>query len=287
MRHAANVLRMFPHLRQGFALTMYRSRILMGMTANGTQTMSLVSPINKVSKCEIAVSFLLTLSFFFFTRFIHSRPTSSNLFSYFLFVCSDLFMLSVPTCYCDHAKPDSCTHFWTSSGPTSGPTTCVDDPLFLDSYGDDCSWYTANEPLGCPNHGTEIGDCTSGTCEANAACCHCIATGPTPAPGVCVDDVSFTDSYGDDCQWYTDNEPPGCPNYGFELGNCTSSRTGFCTATFSCCQCQLAVAATPSPTPAPSSGPTPNPTSGPTSAPTSGPTSGPTNMPTICEGTNE
>mmetsp|Transcript_17293 Transcript_17293/g.42224 ORF Transcript_17293/g.42224 Transcript_17293/m.42224 type:complete len:87 (+) Transcript_17293:334-594(+) len=22
-----------------------------------------------------------------------------------------------------------------------------------------------------------------------------------------IDDVSFTDSYGDDCQWYTDNEP--------------------------------------------------------------------------------
>mmetsp|Transcript_17281 Transcript_17281/g.42162 ORF Transcript_17281/g.42162 Transcript_17281/m.42162 type:complete len:134 (+) Transcript_17281:20-421(+) len=114
-------------------------------------------------------------------------------------VHSDLFMLSVPTCYCDHAKPDSCTHFWTSSGPTSGPTTCVDDPLFLDSYGDDCSWYTANEPLGCPNYGTELGDCTFGRCVANEACCQCLENVPAPAPGVCVDDVSFSDAYGDDC----------------------------------------------------------------------------------------
>mmetsp|Transcript_17279 Transcript_17279/g.42151 ORF Transcript_17279/g.42151 Transcript_17279/m.42151 type:complete len:177 (+) Transcript_17279:20-550(+) len=134
-------------------------------------------------------------------------------------VHSDLFMLSVPTCYCDHAKPDSCTHFWTSSGPTSGPTTCVDDPLFLDSYGDDCSWYTANEPLGCPNYGTELGDCTFGRCVANEACCQCLENVPAPAPGVCVDDVSFSDSYGDDCQWYTDNEPRKSNQQGFEMRN--------------------------------------------------------------------
>merc|ERR1712084_209726 len=61
--------------------------------------------------------------------------------------------------------------------------TCTNDPSFIDSFGDDCSWYEENDP------DCSFGDCCDiGNGTANTACCICGGgiTGPvapvTPAP---------------------------------------------------------------------------------------------------------
>ena len=51
--------------------------------------------------------------------------------------------------------------------PPSGE--CTDTPNWVDSYGDDCSWYEVNDFEGCPSHGFESGPL--GTAHDN--CCHC------------------------------------------------------------------------------------------------------------------
>merc|ERR1712151_448279 len=70
----------------------------------------------------------------------------------------------------------------TPPSPTP-PGTCTNDPNFIDSFGDDCSWYEENDP------DCSFGDCCDiGNGTANTACCICGGgiTGPvapvTPAP---------------------------------------------------------------------------------------------------------
>merc|ERR1712151_529108 len=70
----------------------------------------------------------------------------------------------------------------TPPSPTP-PGTCTNDPNFIDSYGDDCSWYEENDP------DCSFGDCCDiGNGTTNTACCICGGgiTGPvapvTPAP---------------------------------------------------------------------------------------------------------
>jgi len=61
--------------------------------------------------------------------------------------------------------------------------TCTNDPSFIDSFGDDCSWYEEFDPT------CSFGDCCdAGSGTANQACCICGGgitepVGPvTPAP---------------------------------------------------------------------------------------------------------
>ena len=139
-------------------------------------------------------------------------------------------------------------------GPAPTPTppgTCTNDPSFSDSFGDDCSWYEEFDPT-CSLGGC----CENGSGTANTACCICgggitspttpttpITPAPvtpvpaTPAPvttapvgsGICTNDPSFSDSFGDDCSWYEANDPT-C-----SLGGCCENGSG--TANTACCIC--------------------------------------------------
>lgn len=68
----------------------------------------------------------------------------------------------------------------------------------------------------------------------------------TPTPdGECVDQPDWSDSDGDGCDWYEDNEPAGCP----DRGNLTDEDGT--TANEACCHCQIEVDETEEPTPSP------------------------------------
>ena len=69
----------------------------------------------------------------------------------------------------------------------------------VDSFGDGCDWYDANES-GCGNYDTA--DFTSAD-----ECCACGG-----GESGCADDMSVADSFGDGCDWY-DANPTGCGGY--------------------------------------------------------------------------
>jgi len=108
--------------------------------------------------------------------------------------------------------------------PPSPPATCT-DISFVDSYGDDCSWY--NSESRCDTWGSCC-DIGQGTAKQN--CCQCGGgnVGSTPSPPTCTD-IPFTDSYGDDCSWY--NSEARCNFWG----SCCDIGQG--TAEQNCCQC--------------------------------------------------
>lgn len=65
---------------------------------------------------------------------------------------------------------------WSSENqsPTISPTpsgpSCINDPLFVDSYGDNCSWYENNAQAGCSEWS---GCCDAGFGTPDQACCFC------------------------------------------------------------------------------------------------------------------
>lgn len=72
---------------------------------------------------------------------------------------------------------------WSGGGGTtpSPPGSCVDTPGFVDTYGDGCGWYEANN--GCENWGDEC--CAPGFGTPNEECCVCgggTSTPVAPAP---------------------------------------------------------------------------------------------------------
>ena len=134
---------------------------------------------------------------------------------------------------------------------------CIDNS-FYDSRGYDCITYT-----------TFPRKCLSAEMRANAgvtaneACCACgggtnekrpssepsISSGPSdsskpsgnpsvssnpsdsPKPSSC-DTPGWVDRYGDGCDWYEENDLPGCPNFGDDDGG-----TGGSVADDNCCYC--------------------------------------------------
>ena len=51
------------------------------------------------------------------------------------------------------------------------------------------------------------------------------------SPSYCTDTPDWKDSYGDGCDWYEDNERPGCPKYGY------LNDGGMGVADDNCCHC--------------------------------------------------
>jgi len=103
---------------------------------------------------------------------------------------------------------------------------------WVDSAGDGCDWYEANDLPGCPYHGHSF-DGGMGVADDN--CCFCAGTGaPTSpvqyptysptvthvptmsaAPSACMGNtVGWVDSFGGGCDWYEAYDLPGCPYYG-------------------------------------------------------------------------
>ncbi|KAL3817407.1 hypothetical protein ACHAXA_011036 [Cyclostephanos tholiformis] len=158
-------------------------------------------------------------------------------------------------------------------------TQCTDTIGWVDSEGDGCDWYEANDSPYCPYYGNSY-DGGMGVADDN--CCFCAGTGaPSPAmtpwpstnfnfewptysptvtqapttsaaPSNCIGNTAgWVDSYGDGCDWYEAMDLPGCPNYG-RLYNGTM---GF--PDDNCCYC--AGTGAPSP-PTPTYPPVPMPT---------------------------
>ena len=140
--------------------------------------------------------------------------------------------MGLPKDNCCHCKEED----GTSPTPVApGTGTCNDTPNWVDSYGDGCEWYEANNDPGCPEDGA---DWDGGMGVANDNCCHCKeedGTSPTPvAPGTgtCNDTPNWVDSYGDGCEWYEANNDPGCPEDGADWDG------GMGVANDNCCHCQ-------------------------------------------------
>ena len=81
---------------------------------------------------------------------------------------------------------------------------CLDDNSDVDSFGDTCEWYTAENAESCGAFDTE-------TFFAAEFCCACAGGGAVVADD-CVSDNSTFDSFEDDCTWYQAN-PEGCGSY--------------------------------------------------------------------------
>eukprot|EP00980_Cylindrotheca_fusiformis_P003493 scaffold781_cov132-Cylindrotheca_fusiformis.AAC.12 len=126
---------------------------------------------------------------------------------------------------------------------TDAPTPIEIDPdcqnleAWTDFENDDCDWYRLFDSPGCPEHGDTKGN--SGI-SAKEACCICGGGSgypmPTPSPTEhsCNDYINYTDALGDTCKWYAENDAPGCPQWGHQVGG-----PGFdnLTAKTACCYC--------------------------------------------------
>ena len=65
-------------------------------------------------------------------------------------------------------------------------------------WGDDCEWYTSNTD--------SCGAYDDSDFEAAEACCACGRGSGSPTyDDDCVDNLSVSDAYGDDCSWYSNN----------------------------------------------------------------------------------
>jgi hypothetical protein len=69
--------------------------------------------------------------------------------------------------------------------------SCVDKPGWVDSYGDDCTWYEAYDLSGCPYYG-EYYDGGQGT--PNEGCCYCGGGTEVSSPVFSVDMIASADA---------------------------------------------------------------------------------------------
>lgn len=115
----------------------------------------------------------------------------------------------------------------TNSFESTPPTTCINTPNWTDRFGDGCVFYETADDPGCPKEGNlyagEMG-------AATFHCCYCgggrrgggITLPPTVyvttnSPTPCVDTVNWNDGVHG-CDWYEENDGPGCPKYGDLFG---------------------------------------------------------------------
>jgi hypothetical protein len=144
---------------------------------------------------------------------------------------------SVSGCAYPTGWPDTCYLFesdseggWTcqdvcEEAPTSSPTgpVCEDVPGWSDSDGDDCNFYAQDGA--CYVYGS---CCKNDGYTANDACCVC-GGGSSTGTDPCVDVPGWSDSYGDDCNFYA--QDGACYLYG----SCCEN-DGY-TANDACCVC--------------------------------------------------
>ena len=93
---------------------------------------------------------------------------------------------------------------------------CLDTPNWVDSAGDGCDWYEANDFDGCPTFGNDF-EGLMGVAADN--CCHCgggtSSATETPTTGeLCIDTPNWVDGSGDGCDWYEASDTAGCPATG-------------------------------------------------------------------------
>jgi hypothetical protein len=125
----------------------------------------------------------------------------------------------------------------TNSFGESAPTTCLDTPNWVDGYGSGCDWYEENEEPGCPDYGSSF-EGNMGVAKDN--CCYCGGGShtlpPTTSPTItssptelCFDTPNWVDWYGYGCDYYEENEEPGCPDYGSSFeGNMGVAKDNCC-----------------------------------------------------------
>jgi len=140
-------------------------------------------------------------------------------------------------CYCgggSHTLPP------TISPNSAIPTKfCVDTPFTFDGNG--CDWYEKNEEPGCPDTKKNLGDMASPVLH----CCYCgggshtlpptISPKPSSSPTssanptkFCLDTPNWKDDEGDGCDWWEDNDEPGCPEYGWITGDMGYAKNNCC-----------------------------------------------------------
>ena len=104
---------------------------------------------------------------------------------------------------------DACCACGGGNGGSAGNSTgeVCQDEMWTDNGGDDCSWYYSNS-----------GSCGSYGDGAWDACCACgggsgSSGSSTDGTDQCMDDYSWSDNGGDDCDWYYSNAG-SCGSYG-------------------------------------------------------------------------
>jgi trypsin len=119
-----------------------------------------------------------------------------------------------------------------TKSPVSAPSygNCMNDPNFIDSYGDDCSWYEQNAEPGCPNWSD---CCDIGFGTPGQACCFCgggisVTDPPVSSP------TTASPTAGSTCSGITDkqtcNKTPGCGFNVFDNECRTALSTSECSA---------------------------------------------------------
>ena len=137
--------------------------------------------------------------------------------------------------------------------PTPQPLCEGSTPGWVDSVGDDCTWYELYDDFGCPISDDYVGQ--MGPAKEN--CCFCSMEPPTSAPSVSSSPTTtpapteplpcegstpnFQNSFGDSCEWYEMADEPGCPLHGDDYGGTMG------VARDHCCYCKLSTSPTPSP----------------------------------------
>ena len=110
----------------------------------------------------------------------------------------------------------------TLNTPDESTPSCVNLDVQLgitDEYGDNCTWYADNNSS-CGLYDDE--DFT-----ASLVCCGC-GGGTQEVTLACEDDLSITDQFGDNCEWYADN-----------TAECGSYDDDNFTASVACCACKI------------------------------------------------
>jgi hypothetical protein len=126
----------------------------------------------------------------------------------------------------------------------SAPSTCFDTPNWVDYYGLVCDNYEVIDEPGCPQLGS-LHEGNMGVAKDN--CCYCGGGShtlpPTTSPkSMCNDTSGWYNFEGYDCSWYEVFDDPGCPKYGNQTADNSSTAKG--SAKDNCCYCQNAVVST-------------------------------------------
>lgn len=99
-------------------------------------------------------------------------------------------------------RGETCIEFQPADEWAEESDVCENDDTVYDSYGDTCSSYYDYYPGECGIWDTD-------TFNSIEACCVCTG-GNVNDDGLCENDDSTTDSYGDTCSSYYDNYPAEC-----------------------------------------------------------------------------